>query len=262
VDEELKQLNLATAAARRVATEALDALRTPQAALREAAGEYIGSVAARRLAASRHASVEVMAQLSDDDIAELRLWTDEQMALAREEVERGIQECDFWIPEVSGLSPTDVSQYSGALMPKPKDTRTGIPQELNRLFDECLAPIRRGLSAIGLAVIPAAAEPRIEFALVRAWRAYRDAAVVCVSRWAEVDERYHATAERFQEMRWELAGQVDPETIRARWKSEDADESDEAGPADESVAAQADAAAKSPPEAVVRADSETLIPAT
>ncbi len=216
VDEELRRLDLATADARRLAGAALEALRTPQATLREAAAEYIGSVAERRLAASRHASVEVMAKLSDDDIVDLRLWTGEQIAQARVEVERGIGSCDFWIPETAGLSPTDVTAYSNALMPRPKDTRTGVPQALVLLFERCLGPLRRGLAAVGLAVIPAEADPRIEVALVRAWRAYREAAVECVSRWADVDEHYHASAERFQEMRWELAAQVDSDTLKAR----------------------------------------------
>jgi hypothetical protein len=94
-------------------------------------------------------------------------------------------------------------------------------------------------------------------ALVRAWRTYRDAAVVCVSRWADVDEHYHASAERFQEMRWELAGTVDPDEIRARRAAEDGEDHEEA-----SLAEQAEEAANAPVEAVVRSDSETLIPAS
>ena len=65
MDEELKQLDLAIAEARRLATEALDALREPQGALRDAAADYIASGATRRIDASRHASVETMAKLSD-----------------------------------------------------------------------------------------------------------------------------------------------------------------------------------------------------
>jgi hypothetical protein len=75
VDEALRQLDLATAAARQLATSALAALRLPQVALREAMADYVGSIASRRIDASRHASVDVMARLGDDDIVELRLWT-------------------------------------------------------------------------------------------------------------------------------------------------------------------------------------------
>ena len=263
MDEELKQLDLATAEARRLATAALDALRTPQARLRDAAAEYVVSVAQRRLDASRHASVEVMAKLSDDEVVELRLWTREQMAHARDEVEREIAACDFWIPDTSGLSPSDVSAFSSALMSKPKDTRTGIPQALIQLFDQCLAPLRRGLAAVGLAVVPADAEPSVEVALARAWRVYRDAAVDCVSRWADVDEHYHASAERFQEMRWERAAEVDAETLRARREAVEDDEGADAdadtteGP--ESIAAIAAEAAEAPAEVFSRADSETLV---
>ena len=256
MDEELKQLNLATADARRLATASLDALRAPQSALREAAAEYLESVAVRRLDATRRASVEVIARLSDDDLAELRLWTEEQIAEARSGVRTSIEECDFWIPETPGLSPTDVTLYSGALMPKARDTRTGIPQALVQLLDECLGPLRRGLAAVGLAVIPADAEPRYEVALARAWLAYRDAAVDCVSRWADVDEHYHASAERFQEMRWEIAGEADPAEVEARLHG------DEEDPPEPSIADEAEAAASSPPEAVVRPDSETLVPAS
>ncbi|MEX1334985.1 MAG: hypothetical protein AB1Z66_06780, partial [Candidatus Limnocylindrales bacterium] len=86
MDEELKQLDLATAQARRLAVTALDALRPPQEKLRAAAIDYVESVATRRLDASRRASVEVMARLSDDELAELRLWTSEQVDAAREAV--------------------------------------------------------------------------------------------------------------------------------------------------------------------------------
>jgi hypothetical protein len=254
VDEELKQLDLATAEARRLATAKLEALRAPQKALVDAASEYIGSVAARRLDAARHASVEVMAKFSDDDMAELRQWTEEQIALATDEIGREIESCDFWISEVAGLSPTDVTAYSSALMPKPKDTRTGIPQALVALFDGCLGPIRRGLAAVGLAVIPADAEPRTEVALARAWRNYRDAAVDCISRWADVDEHYHASAERFQEMRWELAGEVDTAALKARLEAEEAE------PTEESVADQATRAAEAQGDAFARPDTETLVP--
>ena len=95
VDEELKQLDLAIAEARDLATQALGALRAPQAALRFAAADYIESVAKRRVDASRRASVEVMAKLSDDDIAELRAWTEEQTTLVRSEVGSAIESCDF-----------------------------------------------------------------------------------------------------------------------------------------------------------------------
>lgn len=256
MDDELKRLNLATAQARRLATDALEALRAPQAALRDAAVAYVASVAARRIDASRHASVEVMAQLSDEDMAELRLWTDEQSRSAREAVSERIEGCDFWIPQTSGLSPSDVSDFSSALLPRPKDTRTGIPQALVLLIDECLTPLRRGFGAIGMAIIPVDAEPRVEFALARAWQAYRDAAVDCVSRWADVDEHYHASAERFQEMRWENAAEA-AEALRAA-----REEAAEDVPAEDSLAAQADAAAKAPLEAAVQGDSETLVPVT
>ncbi len=254
MDEELKQLDLATADSRRRATAALDALRGPQRALREAAAEYVASVAARRLDASRRTSVEVMARLSDDELAELRLWTDERIAEAREAVTTGIESCDLWIPETPGLSPADVTTYSGGLMARPKDGRTGIPQALVQLFEDALAPLRRGLAAIGLILIPADAEPAREVAVLRAWQAYRDAAVEAISRWADVDEHYHASAERFQEMRWELAGDADPDEVRARL------ESDQSGSEEESVAELAEAAAKAPTDAVVRLDSETLVP--
>ena len=259
MDEELRQLDLATAEARRVASTALDALRAPQQALRKAAVEYVGSVATRRLDASRRASVEVMAKLSDDELAELRLWTEEQIVEARAAIESGIESCDFWIPDVPGMSPADVSAYSSGLVARPKDSRSGIPQALVLLFEASLAPLRRGLAAIGLALIPEEAERRVEVALVRAWQTYRDAAVECVSRWADVDEHYHASAERFQEMRWELAGEVDPDDIRARREEEEARDADEQRA---SLAEQAEVAAHAPVEAVVRQESETLVPAS
>jgi len=259
VDEELKQLDLATAQARRLADAALEALRAPQEALRKAAVEYVASVASRRLDASRRASVEVMARFSDDELAELRLWTQEQSEQARASVESGIESCDFWIPDVPGMSPSDVSAYSNGLVARPRDSRSGIPHALIELFDSSLAPLRRGLAAIGLALIPEDAERGKEVALVRAWQTYRDAAVECVSRWADVDEHYHASAERFQEMRWELAGEVDPEAIRARREEEDAEDADDR-PA--SAAALAEEAAHAPVEAVARLDSETLVPAS
>ena len=256
MDEELKQLDLATAEARRLADAALDALRAPQLRLRSAAGEYVESVARARLDASRRASVEVIARFSDDELAELRLWTSQEIARAREAVEEQVESCDFWIPDTPGLSPTDVSAFSGGLVPRPKDSRTGIPQSLVQLFDECLTPFRRGLAAVGLVLIPANAEPSIEIALVRAWQTYRDAAVECVSRWADVDEHYHASAERFQEMRWEIAGEADPDEIEARLQLVE----DEATAP--SIAEEAAAAATALPEAVVLADSETLVPAS
>ena len=256
MDQELKQLDLATAEARRLATASLDALRAPQEKLRSAAAEYIESVAGNRLDASRRVSVEVIARFSDDELAELRMWTRKEIAEARAAVEQEIESCDFWIPDTAGLSPTDVSAYSGGLVPRPRDGRTGIPQSLVQLFDSCLAPLRRGLAAIGLALIPADAEPSIEIALVRAWKSYKDAAVVCVSRWADVDEHYHASAERFQEMRWELAGQADPVEVEARLRIDDDD------PPEPSLAEEAEAAATAPPEAVARLDTETLVPAS
>lgn len=257
MDEELMQLDLATAEARRLAAAALDALRPAQETLRRTAADYVESVAARRLDASRRASVEVVARLSDDDLAELRLWTDERITEARETVADEIETCDFWIPEAAGLSPSDVTTYSGGLMPRAKDGRTGIPQSLVQLFDHAVAPFRRGLAAIGLALIPANAEPSVEVALLRAWRTYRETAVECVSRWADVDEHYHASAERFQEMRWELAADVDPEALAAKREAADEASSDDSPPAQ-----RAEAAATAPPEAVVRLDSETLVAAS
>jgi hypothetical protein len=268
MDTELRQLDLAIAEARRRATDALDALRGPQAALRVAAGDYIESVAARRVDASRRASVEVVARLSDDEVAELRFWTGERIGQARADVEGEIEACDFWIVEAPGMSPTDVADYANALMPRPKDSKSGIPQALVLLFEQCLVPLRRGLTAIGMAVIPAEAEPRAEVALVRAWRTYRDAAIECVARWADVDERYYASAARFQEMRWELAGQVDVEELKARLAAEDAED------AERSLIAEAETAAATAAEhgtlepgeepaggeAFSRPDSETLLP--
>lgn len=271
MDTELRQLDLAIAEARRRATNALDALRAPQVSLRAAAGEYIESVASRRVDASRRASVEVMARLSDDEVAELRFWTGERVRQARKDVEHEIEACDFWIVEAPGMSPTDVADYANALMPRPKDSKSGIPQALVLLFEQCLVPLRRGLAAIGMAVIPAGAEPRAEVALVRAWRAYRDAAIECVARWADVDERYYASAARFQEMRWELAAQVDVEALKARLAAEDAEDADDA---ERSLVAEAETAAATAAEhgtldpdeepaggeAFSRPDSETLLP--
>jgi hypothetical protein len=256
VDEELKQLDLATAEARRLADAALDALRAPQERLRKAAGDYVESVAGARLDASRRASVEVIARFSDDELAELRLWTAREIAQARAAAEQEIEACDFWIPDTPGLSPTDVSAFSGGLVPRPRDSRTGAPQALVELFDSCLTPLRRGLAAVGLALIPADAQPSVEIALVRAWQAYRDAAVVCVSRWADVDEHYHASAERFQEMRWEIAGEADPAEVEARLHLDEDEEPVL------SLAEEAEAAATAPTEAVARPDSETLVAAS
>lgn len=256
VDEELKQLDLATAQARRLAATALEALRAPQSTLRSAAADYVESVADHRIDASRRASIEVIAKFNDNELAELRLWTSRQIAKVQETVEQDIESCDFWIPDAAGLSPTDVSSYSSGLVPRPKDSRTGIPQSLVQLFDEALAPLRRGLAAVGLFLVPAEAEPTLEISLVRAWHTYRDAAIECVSRWADVDEHYHASAERFQEMRWELAGEVDPAEVEARLEAEEDDGTEP------SIAEGAEAAATAPPEAVARLDSETLVPAS
>jgi hypothetical protein len=266
VDQELKQLDLAIAEARRLATATLDRLRAPQATLRVAAGEYIGSVATRRVLAMRRASVEVIARLSDEEVAELRYWSEEQVRLSRERVEKAIRDCDFWIPEAQGLSPTDVTVYGNALMPKPNDTKTGIPQALVALFEQALTPLRRGMAAVGLAVIPAAAEPRVEVALARAWRAYREAAIECVARWADVDERYHASAERFQEMRWELAADVDVPALIARREAEESETATRSVVADAQEAAEAAVGEPLPAEepyggeAFARSDSETLVP--
>ena len=276
VDEELKQLDMAIAEARDLATQALGALGAPQAALRFAAADYIESVAKRRVDASRRASVEVMAKLSDDDIAELRAWTEEQTTLVRSEVESAIESCDFWIPETSGLSVTDVNGYGAALMPRPKDSKSGVPQSLVFVFERCLHPFRRGLSVVGLAGTTTEAEPQLEVALVRAWRAYREAAIECLAKWVDVDERYQASSARFQEMRWELAGQLDLAELRAQRAAEDADAAEHTVVAEAAEAAEAAAAAITgldssneplgdvadhvPTEATVRADSETLIP--
>jgi hypothetical protein len=267
MDEELRQLDLAIARARRLATETLEALRAPQASLRSAATDYIASVAARRVDASRRASVEAMAKLDDDEVAELRLWVEEQIAAARAGVESDIESCDFWIPDAPGMSPNDVTSYGNALMPRPRDSRMGVPQALVQLFERGLTPLRRGLVAVGLASVPAEAEPRVEVALVRAWRTYREAAIECIARWADVDERYHASAERFQEMRWELAGEVDPATIKARQAADEAADRETSLAASAAKAAAADVDESLPdldrPEtarAIVRSDSETLVP--
>jgi len=268
MDEELKQLDLAIAEARRLATVALEALRVPQAALRIAAADHAASAAARRVDAARHASTKVIASLSDDDLAELRAWTKEQVDLVRTVVDEEVESCDFWIPQASGLSLADVNTYAAALVPRPRDSASGIPQGLVMLVERSLLPLRRGLSVVGLACPHADAEPRLEAALVRAWRAYREAAIGCISRWAEVDEAYQASTARFQEMRWELAGQVDVDALKAKRAAEDSE-------AEARVVATAAAAARSeasddesePDEhervaagAFVRTDSETLIP--
>lgn len=274
VDEELKQLDLAIAEARRLATEALDALHAPQAALRAAAADYIESVAQRRVDAARHASVEVMARLSDDDIAELRSWTEEQIALVRAEVESSIESCDFWITETSGLSMTDVNILGATLMPRPKDSASGIPQSLVFVFERCYKPLRRGLSVVGLANTTTEAEPRLEAKLVRAWRVYREAAIECLAKWVDVDERYHASSTRFQEMRWELAGEVDVAQIQAQRAAEEAHTAERSLVAEAADAAEeaavtfpidtTDPEVDSPElvvtEAVARHDTETLVP--
>jgi hypothetical protein len=72
-----------------------------------------------------------------------------------------------------------------------------------------------------------------------------------------VDEHYHASAERFQEMRWELAADVDPVALAAKREAADEASSDDSPPAQ-----RAEAAATAPPEAVVRLDSETLVAAS
>ena len=269
VDEELRQLDLAIAEARRLATDAIGALRAPQAVLRSAAADYIESVAKRRVDASRRASVGVMATLSDDDIAELRSWTEEQIALCRSQIETDIESCDFWIPETTGLSLTDVNSYGAALMPRPKDSKTGIPQTLVFVFERCLHPLRRGLAVVGLAGAQAEPEPRLEAALIRAWRVYRESALECLAKWADVDERYHASGARFQEMRWELAGQVDVAALKARRAAEDTDAAERTFAAAAAAAIASAAKADEPSvgisergaaEAFVRRDSETLIP--
>jgi hypothetical protein len=252
VDEALRQLDLATAAARQLATSALAALRLPQVALREAMVDYVGSIASRRIDASRHASVDVMARLGDDDIVELRLWTTEQTRLAQDRARQEIEGCDLWIPDVPGLSPGDVTTYGNALVPKPRDTPRGIPQELVDLADRCLAPLRRGLADVGLAVVPVEAELQVEVGLVRAWRAYREAAVDCVAKWVDVDEHYHAGAGRFQEMRWELAGQVDVEAFAARREAADA------AAAESAVVHQAEVAADAAADALAGVEAEAL----
>jgi hypothetical protein len=268
VDEELRQLDLAIAEARRLATEALGALRAPQAILRSAAADYIESIAMRLVDASRRASVGVMATLSDDDVAELRAWTEEQIVLVRSAIESEIASCDFWVPETTGLSLTDVNTYSAALMPRPRDSKTGVPQTLVFLFERCLHPLRCGLTVVGLAGAAGEPEPRLEAALVRAWRVYRETAIECLAKWADVDERYHASGARFQEMRWELAGEVDLASLKARRAAED-DHVGEPTLAAVSAAIASAADADEPSvdlseagatEAFVRLDSETLIP--
>jgi hypothetical protein len=145
-----------------------------------------------------------------------RSWTEEQIALVRTGIESDIESCDFWIPESTGLSLTDVNTYATALMPRPRDSKSGIPQTLVLLFERSLHPLRSGLAAVGLAGTRAEPEPRLEAALIRAWRLYRETAIECLAKWADVDERYHASGARFQEMRWELAGEVDLASLKAR----------------------------------------------
>jgi hypothetical protein len=268
VDEELRHLDLAIAEARRIATEALGALRAPQAALRFAAADYMESIAKRLVDASRRASVGVMASLSDDDIAELRAWTEEQITLVRSGIERDIESCDFWIPRTTGLSLTDVNAYGAALMPRPRDSKTGIPQTLVLIFEQCLHPLRRGLAVVGLAGARAEPEPRLEAALIRAWWVYRETAIECLAKWADVDERYHASGARFQEMRWERAGEVDAASLKARRAAEDAQAGERTLAAiSAAIASTADADGPSVDisepgtvEAFVRLDSETLVP--
>jgi hypothetical protein len=210
-----------------------------------------------------------MATLSDDDIAELRAWTEEQTALIRTEIVSGIESCDFWIPETTGLSLTDVNIYGAALMPRPRDSKTGVPQTLVFVFDRCLRPLRHGLAVVGLAGARAEPEPRLEAALIRAWRFYRESALECLAKWADVDERYHTSGARFQEMRWELAAKVDVGALKTRRAAEHAAaaESSSAGAgvaaaitsaanADEPLADDCERGAM---EAFVRLDSETLV---
>jgi hypothetical protein len=250
---------LAIAEARRLATESLDSLRAPQDALRAAAADYIESVAKRRIDASRHASAAVMEQLSDDDIIELRFWAEEQVALVLSRVENDIASCDFWIPDSSGLSLIDVNTYAGALVPRPKDSKTGIPQPLVFLFGQCLQSLRHGLGVVGLTSATAEAEPHLEAALVRRWRTYREKAVDCIITWADIDERYQISAARFQEVRWEVAGQADFDALRARRAAEDsgAAERPEASDTDEPLP---DAPERVTADAIVRSSSERLAP--
>ena len=272
MDEELRQLDLAITEARRLATDALGALRGPQAVLRSAAADYVESVAKRLVDASRRASVGVMATLSDDDIAELRSWTEEQIALCRSGIESDMESCDFWIPETTGLSLSDANTYGAALMPRTRDSKTGIPQTLVFVFERRLHPLRHGLAVVGLAGARAEPEPRLEAALIRAWRVYRETAIECLAKWADVDERYHASGARFQEMRWELAGGVDVAALKARRAAEDAAAAERTSAVAAVVAATAVASAadtdqpsvdiceRGAAEAFVRLDSETLIP--
>jgi hypothetical protein len=268
VDEELRQLDLAIAEARRLATDAIGSLRAPETALRAAAADYVESFARRLVDASRRASVGVMATLSDDDIAELRAWIEEQVALIRSAIEADIESCDFWIPETTGLSLTDVNFYGAALMPRPRDTKTGLPDALVFIFERGLHPLRRGLAAVGLTVARAGPEPRLEAGLTRAWRIYREAAIECLAKWVDVDERYHASGARFQEMRWELAGQVDVASLKARRAVEDAHAGERALAAASAFTASTTdagerAVARPEPgaaDAFVRRESETLIP--
>ena len=109
-----------------------------------------------------------------------------------------------------------MSTYATALVPRPKDSKTGIPQTLVLLFEECLHPLRRGLGVAGLALAPAEAERQLEIALVRAWQVYRKMAVECLVTWADIDDRYQASSARFQEMRWEIAGEADIAALTAK----------------------------------------------
>jgi hypothetical protein len=101
-------------------------------------------------------------------------------------------------------------------VPRPKDSKAGIPQTLVLLFEECLHPLRRGLGVAGLALAPAVAERQLEVALVRAWQVYRKMAVECLVTWADIDDRYQASSARFQEMRWEIAGEADVAALTAK----------------------------------------------
>ena len=265
VDEELRQLDLAIAESRLLADEAIAGLGAPQDALRAAAADYIESIAQRRIDATRHASVAVMAHLSDDDVAELHYWTHEEVARARATVESGIEACDFWIGATSGLSLTDVSTYAAALVPRPKDTKSGIPQTLVLLFEQCILSLRRGLAVVGLSVVPAEVDLTVEYALVRAWQAYRTMAVECLVTWADIDDRYQASSARFQEMRWEMAADADVAAIQARRTTEDTDVPEAADIADVEVEMDPSGLAASDGYSVPAKDltgAEALVPAS
>lgn len=157
-----------------------------------------------------------------------------------------------------------MNTYGAALMPRPRDSKTGIPQTLVMSFERCLHPLRRGLAVVGLAAARAEAEPRLEAALIRAWRVYRETAIECLAKWADVDERYHASGARFQEMRWELAGEVDLASLQARRAAEDARAEERTVSAIASTTDADEPSVQIPElgaaEAFVRRDSETLIP--